>query len=83
MYLRYLEFRWHYKQLYPEIAKEFKTTANSVEHAIRNLIKHSCENTHTELFSSLFGSNLQKNITNTEFISTISNKLRINCAISQ
>jgi len=70
------------KQLYPEIAKEFKTTANSVEHAIRNLIKHSCENTHTELFSLLFGNDLQKNLTNTEFISTISNNLRISYAIS-
>ncbi|MBP3284119.1 MAG: response regulator [Clostridia bacterium] len=64
------------KQLYPEIAKEFKTTSTSVEHSIRNLVKNSCENTHTELFSILFGNNLQKNLTNSEFISTISNRLR-------
>lgn len=70
------------KQLYPEIAKEFKTTSTSVEHAIRNLIKNSCEHEHTELFSLLFGNDLNKTLTNTEFIYTISNSLRVNYTIS-
>jgi len=70
------------KQLYPEIAKEFKTTSTSVEHAIRNLVKNSCEHEHTELFSLLFGNELNKTLTNTEFIYTISNSLRVNYTIS-
>ena len=70
------------KQLYPEIAKEFKTTSTSVEHAIRNLVKNSCEHEHTELFSLLFGNDINKTLTNTEFIYTISNSLRVNYTIS-
>jgi len=66
------------KLLYPEIAKEFKTTSTSVEHAIRNLVKNSCENEHTEQFDLLFGNNLQKTLTNSEFISIISNNLKAN-----
>lgn len=70
------------KLLYPEIAKEFNTSPKCVEHSIRNLVKHSCENDHTELFATLFGKDLNKNLTNTEFILAISSQLRANHAIT-
>ena len=64
------------KVLYPEIAKKFNTTSSRVERAIRHAIEISIERGEREKIKKLFPDFKVKKPTNSEFIATISDKLR-------
>lgn len=66
------------KLLYPEIAKEFKTTEQKVERAIRNAIEVSWLRGNTETFEELFGYSALTGTgrpTNSEYIAQIADKI--------
>ena len=68
------------KQLYPEIAKSFKTTPSRVERAIRHAIEVAWGRGQTETVESIFGytvSAAKGKPTNSEFIAMIADKLRL------
>lgn len=68
------------KLLYPVIAKEYKTTLQRVERAIRNAIEVSWERGNPEVFEELFGfSRLTGSArpTNSEYIARIADKVRL------
>jgi len=67
------------KELYPSIAKRFSTTPQRVERAIRHAVEVACERGNGDLIKSLFGHNreLLRKPTNSEFIATIADKLRM------
>lgn len=69
------------KQLYPEIAKQHKTTASRVERAIRHAIEVAWGrgkiDTISELFGYSYGGDSGKP-TNSEFIALIADKIRLN-----
>ena len=68
------------KQLYPEVAKRYKTTSSRVERAIRHAIEVACTRGNEEFFYKLFGytvSTLKGKPTNSEFIALIADKLRL------
>jgi len=64
------------KELYPAIAKQNNTTPSSVERAIRNAIDAAWNRGRFETLDRLFGYTVRKP-TNSEFISIISDKLRL------
>lgn len=62
------------KLLYPEIAKQYKTTDQKVERAIRNAIEISWLRGNPELFEELFGYSVltgRNRPTNSEYIAQI------------
>lgn len=68
------------KLLYPEIAKQFKTTEQKVERAIRNAIEVSWTRGNAETFEELFGYSLttgQTRPTNSEYIAQIADKINL------
>ncbi len=68
------------KLLYPTIAKRFKTTDQKVERAIRNAIEVSWARGNTDTFEMLFGYSImqgRKRPTNSEYISKIADKMRL------
>ena len=68
------------KLLYPEIAKQFKTTEQKVERAIRNAIEVSWLRGNTDTFEDLFGYSLltgKVRPTNSEYIAQIADKIRL------
>lgn len=68
------------KLLYPVIAKEYKTTLQRVERAIRNAIEVSWERGNPDVFEDLFGfSRLTGSArpTNSEYIARIADKVRM------
>ncbi len=67
------------KELYPTVARRFSTTPNRVERAIRHAIEIAWSRGNMELLSSLFGSAAEGRgkVTNSEFIATVSDKLRM------
>lgn len=68
------------KELYPTVAKEFKTTASRVERAIRHAIEVAWDRGDTEVLNSFFGytiANSKGKPTNSEFIAMIADKLRL------
>lgn len=68
------------KLLYPVIAKEYKTTLQRVERAIRNAIEVSWERGNPDVFEELFGfSRLTGSArpTNSEYIARIADKVRM------
>ena len=68
------------KQLYPEIAKKYKTTPSRVERAIRHAIEVAWNRGKMETIDELFGYtiNVEKGKpTNSEFIALISDKIRL------
>lgn len=68
------------KELYPDIAKEFHTTASRVERAIRHAIEVAWYRGDTETLHKWFGwtvSNTKGKPTNSEFIALVSDKLRL------
>lgn len=68
------------KELYPSVAKNFKTTSSRVERAIRHAIEVAWDRGDIDVLSSYFGytiSNLKGKPTNSEFIALISDKLRL------
>lgn len=68
------------KQLYPNIAKSYKTTSSRVERAIRHAIETAWDRGNVDVLSAYFGYTIQSakgKPTNSEFIAMISDKLRL------
>lgn len=68
------------KELYPSVAKSFKTTSSRVERAIRHAIEVAWDRGDLDILSSYFGytiHSLKGKPTNSEFIAMISDKLRL------
>jgi len=68
------------KVLYPSIAKRFKTTASRVERAIRHAIEVAWDRGDIETLQSYFGytvSGVKGKPTNSEFISMIADRIRL------
>lgn len=68
------------KQLYPDLAKKYHTTASRVERAIRHAIEVAWGRGQLEFVESIFGYTINANKgkpTNSEFIAMISDKLRL------
>lgn len=68
------------KQLYPDIAKRFKTTPSRVERAIRHAIEVAWARGQQDTVESIFGytiSAAKGKPTNSEFIAMIADKLRL------
>ena len=68
------------KVLYPSIAKKFKTTSSRVERAIRHAIEVAWDRGDIETLQNYFGytvSGVKGKPTNSEFISMIADRLRL------
>ncbi len=68
------------KQLYPDLAKKYKTTPSRVERAIRHAIEVAWNRGQIESMESIFGYTINSNRgkpTNSEFIAMIADKLRL------
>ncbi len=67
------------KQLYPDIAKMFNTTSDRVERAIRHAIETAWVRGKSSIVEEVFGYSNLNNIrpTNSEFIATVSDKIRL------
>ena len=68
------------KDVYPEIANKFNTTATRVERAIRHAIEVSWNRGDINLMEEIFGNSLNVNRdkpTNAEYITTISDRLKV------
>ena len=69
------------KDVYPEIAKKFDTTATRVERAIRHAIEVSWNRGDLDLMNDIFGNSLNVNRdkpTNSEFLTTLADRLKVN-----
>lgn len=70
------------KELYPELADHFETTVSRVERAIRHAIEVSWNRGNWDLMEEIFGHSVdidRAKPTNSEFIVTIADKLRLDC----
>lgn len=68
------------KELYPEIADKYETTVSRVERAIRHAIEVSWNRGNWDLMENIFGHSVdidKAKPTNSEFIVTIADKLRL------
>lgn len=68
------------KELYPEIANKFDTTTSRVERAIRHAIEVSWNRGNWDLMEDIFGHSVdidKAKPTNSEFIVTVADKLRL------
>ena len=68
------------KELYPEIAKKYHSTTSRVERAIRHAIEVSWNRANWELMEEIFGYSVdidKAKATNSEFIVTLADKLRL------
>ena len=68
------------KELYPEIASKYDTTVSRVERAIRHAIEVSWNRGNWELMEEIFGHSVdidKAKPTNSEFIVTVADKLRL------
>ena len=68
------------KELYPAIAKKYDTTMSRVERAIRHAIEVSWNRANWELMEEIFGYSVdidKAKATNSEFIVTLADKLRL------
>lgn len=68
------------KQLYPTIAKEYRTTSSRVERAIRHSIEVAWDRGRPEVMNDIFGytvSNTKGKPTNSEFIAMVADKIRL------
>ena len=74
------------KELYPDIAKTYTTTVSRVERAIRHAIEVSWNRGNWDLMEDIFGHSVdidKAKPTNSEFIVTIADKLRMDyCKIA-
>lgn len=71
------------KELYPELATKFNTTVSRVERAIRHAIEVSWNRGNWEYMEELFGHSVdidKAKPTNSEFIVTVADKLRLEIA---
>lgn len=72
------------KELYPTVAKCYKTTASRVERAIRHAIETAWQRGDIEVIHSLFGytiKNTKGKPTNGEFISLLADRIRLDLKI--
>ncbi len=68
------------KEIYPEVADKYETTSSRVERAIRHAIEVSWNRGDIELMEQIFGNSVdydRAKPTNSEFIATIADKLRV------
>lgn len=68
------------KELYPEVAKKYDTTISRVERAIRHAIEVSWNRGNWQLMEDIFGHSVdidKAKPTNSEFIVTVADKLRL------
>lgn len=68
------------KELYPSVAKKFRTMSSRVERAIRHAIEVAWDRGDTDVLNSLFGYTIQTSRgkpTNSEFIAMIADRLRM------
>ena len=68
------------KELYPEVANKYGTTTSRVERAIRHAIEVSWNRGDIELMEEVFGHSVdydRAKPTNSEFIATVADKLRL------
>ncbi len=68
------------KELYPEVAKKYETTVSRVERAIRHAIEVSWNRGNWQLMEDIFGHSVdidKAKPTNSEFIVTVADKLRL------
>lgn len=68
------------KELYPDIARTFSTTVSRVERAIRHAIEVSWNRGNWDLMEEIFGHSVdidKAKPTNSEFIVTVADKLRL------
>ena len=68
------------KELYPEIASMYDTTSSRVERAIRHAIEVSWTRGDYEVMEEIFGHSVdydRAKPTNSEFIATLADKLRL------
>ena len=68
------------KELYPELASKFDTTVSRVERAIRHAIEVSWNRANWSLMEEIFGNSVdidKAKPTNSEFIVTVADKLRL------
>ena len=68
------------KELYPDIANKFDTTVSRVERAIRHAIEVSWNRGDWDLMEDIFGHSVdidKAKPTNSEFIVTVADKLRL------
>lgn len=68
------------KELYPDVASKFDTTVSRVERAIRHAIEVSWNRGNWDLMEEIFGHSVdidKAKPTNSEFIVTIADKLRL------
>ena len=68
------------KQLYPDLAKKYKTTPSRVERAIRHAIEVAWNRGRLDIMENVFGYTVDANKgkpTNSEFIAMIADKLRL------
>lgn len=68
------------KELYPELASKFNTTVSRVERAIRHAIEVSWNRGNWDLMEEIFGNSVdidRAKPTNSEFIVTVADKLRL------
>jgi two-component system response regulator (stage 0 sporulation protein A) len=73
------------KQLYPDLAKKYKTTPSRVERAIRHAIEVAWNRGQIETVENIFGYTVNSNKgkpTNSEFIAMIADKLRLDLKIA-
>ena len=71
------------KELYPELASKFDTTVSRVERAIRHAIEVSWNRGNWDYMEEIFGHSVdidKAKPTNSEFIVTIADKLRLEIA---
>ncbi len=72
------------KELYPEIAEKFNTSVSRVERAIRHAIEVSWNRGDLDLMEEVFGHSVdydKAKPTNSEFIVTIADKLKLECQL--
>ena len=66
------------KDIYPYVAKKFNSTVNRVERCIRKSIDYAWYNNGREYLNKIAGFNLSKKLTNSQFISLISEYVKTN-----
>lgn len=74
------------KELYPAIAKKYKTTPSRVERAMRHAIEVAWSRGNTDTINQLFGYTLdtgKAKATNSEFIAIIADKLRLELSLAK
>lgn len=74
------------KQLYPDVAKKYKTSPSRVERAIRHAIEVAWSRADTDTLDEVFGYTINQakgKPTNSEFIAMISDNLRLDLKMAQ